>query len=84
MTYTVSAALLADSTCDFTGDYWDAGTFDTYDEAYKVWNTWMPPENEVHEACESHGEDVYTLNVGIYDESGEVVDLEDGLFVQAV
>lgn len=76
MAYTVSAALMSERDCIHTGDYWELGAYDTVEEASNAWNIWWPPREEVWKACLMNGtDDEYTLNIGIYDESGEPVDL---------
>jgi intein/homing endonuclease len=73
MKYTVSAALVSERECDFTGGYWEKGEYDTLEEATKAWNDWWPPKDEV-KAC-TDTDDEYTLQIGIFDEHGENVEL---------
>ena len=76
MKYTVSASLVSESECDFTGDHWECGEYDTLHEAMKAWDNWWPPREQVWKACIENGtDDEYSLQIGVWDERGENVEL---------
>jgi hypothetical protein len=79
MNYTVSANLYNGR--DYTG-HWEGGTFDTYDEAYRLFLTWMPPKDEVRQAViESVADGIWDgplydheIEVAVWDDGGNLAD----------
>lgn len=64
--------------CEEYNDYiahWDAGVYDDYDKAFERWGEWMPPMDDVEQACRDTDEELgfrsrYELEVGMWDSEG--------------